>query len=252
VTDPTRLVSTPESELERALLTAGRSYGASSSVRANTLLALGLTAAATTVAPSAAAASSSLSKAALGKVALALLAIGIAVPAYRYFNRTSGASVARPSAVGTASVLPLPSVAIEPTAAASAAPAEATPVEAAQVEAARVEAAEPPASTTARSSGKARAEPKPVSEPPLTAELAALDAARSSLSHSDPSSALSALDGYARNFPRGRLKLEAEVLRIGALSKSGQTEAARKRAQAFLRLHPDSVLASRVRSYAGL
>jgi len=250
VTDPTRLVSTPESELERALLTAGRSYGASSSVRTNTLLALGLTAVGTTVAPSAAAASSSLSKAALSKVALALLAIGVAVPAYRYFNRTSGASVtsvAHPSAVGTASVLSLPSAALEPSAAAPAAPVEAQPVEAA-----RVETAEPLAATKARSSGNARAEPKPVSDPPLTAELAALDAARSSLSHSDPSAALSALDGYARNFPRGRLKLEAEVLRIGALSKSGQTEAARKRAQTFLRLHPDSVLASRVRSYAGL
>jgi hypothetical protein len=255
VTEPTRLVSTPESELERALLAAGRSYGASSSVRANTLLALGLTAVATTVAPSAAAASSSLSKAALSKVALAVLALGVAVPAYRYFNRTNGApvaSVARPSAVGTASVLPLPSAAIEPAAAAPAAPVEATPVEAARVEATRVEAAEPPASTPARSSSNARAESKPASDPPLTAELAALDAARSSLSHSDPSAALSALDGYARNFPRGRLKIEAEVLRIGALSKSGQTEAARKRAQTFLRLHPDSVLASRVRSYAGL
>jgi len=42
------------------------------------------------------------------------------------------------------------------------------------------------------------------------------------------------------------------VLRIGALAKSGQTDAARKRAEAFLRRHPDSVLASRVRSYAGL
>ena len=252
MTDPTRLVSTPESELERALLNAGRSYSASGSVRANTLLALGLTAVATTVAPSAsaAAASSSLSKAALGKLALAVLAIGVAVPAYRYFNRSGSASVAPaasialPSAVEAASALPEPSAAVEPPVAA--------PVEPAPVEAARVGAAEPPASTTTRSSGNARAESKPVSEPPLTAELAALDAARASLSHSDPSAALSALDGYARNFPHGRLKLEAEVLRIGALSKSGQTEAARKRAQTFLRLHPDSVLASRVRSYAGL
>ena len=87
MTDPTRLVSTPESELERALLDAGRSYGASSSVRANTLLALGLTAVATTVAPSAAAASSSLSKAALSKVALALLALG---------SRCAGLSLLQP------------------------------------------------------------------------------------------------------------------------------------------------------------
>jgi len=97
-----------------------------------------------------------------------------------------------------------------------------------------------------------RAESKPTSAPPLTAELAALDTARTALGHSDPAGALAALDSYAHDFPRGRLKIEAEVLRIGALAKSGQTEAARKRAEAFLRLHPDSVLASRVRSYAGL
>ncbi len=79
-----------------------------------------------------------------------------------------------------------------------------------------------------------------------------MDAARTSLSHSDPSAALVALDAYGRNFPHGRLRIEAEVLRISALAKSGQTDAARKRAEAFLQRHPDSVLASRVRSYAGL
>jgi hypothetical protein len=131
------------------------------------------------------------------------------------------------------------------------APAEAAPAESAAPDSARVEASEPQASTSARV-GRVRSELKPASAPPLTAELAALDAARTSLSHADPAAALAALDGYARDFPRGRLKLEAEVLRIGALAKSGQTDAARKRAETFLRLHPDSVLASRVRSYAGL
>ena len=248
MTEPTRLISTPESELERALLNAGRSYGASSSMRANTLLALGLTAVATSTAPSAAAASSSLTKATLGKVAVVVLAIGAAVPAFRYLNRPSSAAVAPLASVAPArlEVAPVEATPLE------SARVEAAPVEAPPLESARVEAPEPQPSTTARSSANARAEPKAVSDPPLTAELAALDAARTSLSHSDPSAALAALDGYARNFPRGRLKIEAEVLRISALAKSGQTDAARKRAQAFLRLHPDSVLASRVRSYAGL
>ena len=48
--EPTRLLDTPESELERALLDAGRSYRAGGSARAKTLLALGLAAKATAAA----------------------------------------------------------------------------------------------------------------------------------------------------------------------------------------------------------
>jgi outer membrane protein assembly factor BamD (BamD/ComL family) len=93
-----------------------------------------------------------------------------------------------------------------------------------------------------------RGEPKAA---PLSAELSALDSARSSLVAGDPSAALSALDAYSRKFPHGRLNLEAEVLRIDALAKSGQTVAARQRASAFIRRHPDSVLATRVRAFVG-
>jgi len=248
VNEPTRLVQTPESELERALLEAGRSYTASSSTRAKTLLALGLTAVTTSAAPSAAAAAgSSLSKATLTKVVATVLAMGaVAVPVWRYLDHEpSSAAVAHP----VASAAPITSAA---PAATPSALAEALPTEPAAAEAAQDQAAEVQPSVSARSSSSARAELKSAAVPPLTAELAALDTARTSLSHSDPVGALAALDSYARNFPRGRLKIEAEVLRIGALAKSGQTEVARKRAVAFLRLHPDSVLAARVRSYAGL
>jgi outer membrane protein assembly factor BamD (BamD/ComL family) len=83
----------------------------------------------------------------------------------------------------------------------------------------------------------------------LAAELGALDAARSRLDAGDASGALSRLDDYTRSYPRGRLALEAEVLRIDALSRSGQRAVAEKRAATFLRRHPNSVLASRVRAY---
>jgi hypothetical protein len=83
----------------------------------------------------------------------------------------------------------------------------------------------------------------------LAAELGALDAARSELAAGNANGALGKLDDYARLYPRGRLVLEAEVLRIDALAKSGQTDVAKKRAEAFLRRHPNSVLASRVRGY---
>jgi hypothetical protein len=239
--EPTRLLSSPESELERALLDAGRSYTAPGSMRTKTLLALGLAGVATSTAPSAAAASSSLTKAALSKVAVAVLVIGgAAVPAWRYLSHADNAPVSPPKAVSTA-VVPLTP------------PVESTPVESAQVVGAPVETAELPPSSAAPSAARPeRVEPRATATPPLTAELAALDAARTSLSRSDPKAALVALDGYSHDFPRGRLKLEAEVLRIGALAKSGQTDSARKRAEVFLRRHPDSVLASRVRSYVGL
>ncbi|HET9933306.1 MAG TPA: hypothetical protein VFQ35_21525, partial [Polyangiaceae bacterium] len=83
----------------------------------------------------------------------------------------------------------------------------------------------------------------------VAAELGVIDSVRAALSRGDTSGALSRLDGYAKTYPRGRLALEAEVLRIDALARSGQAAAASKRAEAFLRRFPNSVLASRVRGY---
>jgi hypothetical protein len=83
----------------------------------------------------------------------------------------------------------------------------------------------------------------------LSAELGALDRARLSLTGGDARRALDALDAYDRRFPSGRLQLEAEVLRIDALAKLGRKDAARQRAETFLRRHPNSVLATRVRAH---
>jgi hypothetical protein len=84
----------------------------------------------------------------------------------------------------------------------------------------------------------------------LRAELAALDAVRSKVASYDTIAALALLDTYFRTYPRGHLRLEAEVLRIDALAKGRQASAARQYAQEFLRRHPNSLLAPRVRSYA--
>jgi hypothetical protein len=86
----------------------------------------------------------------------------------------------------------------------------------------------------------------------LTRELAALDDARAALVRGDARGALVRLDTYAQSFPNGRLELEAEVLRIDALARSGRLDAARSRADAFLRRYPNSVLAARVRAHATL
>ena len=82
----------------------------------------------------------------------------------------------------------------------------------------------------------------------LTEELGALDRARLALAKNDARRALEGLDGYDRRFPSGRLQLEAEVLRIDALAKLGRKDGARQHAEAFLRRHPNSVLATRVRA----
>ena len=171
----------------------------------------------------------------------------IAVPVWRYFHRASSAQGPRPApAAHLGAALRAPPLPVE-----SAPVVESAKTAAAPLTSARIEGAESQ-QPAAPSAATAHADSRPASAPPLAAELAALDAARTSLSRSDPSAALLALDGYGRNFPHGRLRLEAEVLRIAALAKSGQSDAARKRAEAFLRRHPDSVLASRVRGYVGL
>lgn len=233
--EPTRLCEEPESELEHSLLRAGRSYAASPATRAKALSALGLAG----VTATSTAAASTLTKAALVKVAVAVVLVGGAVfPAWRYLEQRAVSRAAPPSEVARA-VLPAPA----PRAAESAA---------------AVVAASPPAPLAASGSLNSptppvgvRTEPK-ASSRPLSAELRALDAARASLQRGDSGVALAALDAYNHDFPHGKLGLEAEVLRIDALSKGGQSAAARQRADAFLRRHPDSVLASRVRGLVGL
>ena len=85
----------------------------------------------------------------------------------------------------------------------------------------------------------------------LAHELSSIDAARGMLARGDAAGALARLDAYSRAYPRGRLGLEAEVLRIDALGESGRADAARVRAEAFLQRHPHNVLASHVRTRLG-
>ena len=58
----------------------------------------------------------------------------------------------------------------------------------------------------------------------------------------------STLDGYDARFPGGLLVPEATVVRIEALVGKGDKAAARRLADVFLRTHPGSPLAARVRS----
>jgi hypothetical protein len=220
-----RLRNEPGSALERSLLEAGRSYTASPAARRKVSAALGLASAATSTS-----AAASFTKVAIAKWAVAgALLGGGALTAAHFLTLPKPAVSPAPSARVTAAVQRASTAAAKDPSSAPFlpdAPSSSAPVSA------------------------QRSEPK-AAAPALAAELSALDAARGSLSAGDPKAALSALDAYARNFPRGRLGIEAEVLRIDALAKSGQTTLARSRAAAFIKRHPDSVLASRVRSSVG-
>lgn len=82
----------------------------------------------------------------------------------------------------------------------------------------------------------------------LSDEVAALERARRALTEEDNATALKTLAAYDREFRRGALGPEAQVLRIEALLSSGKPAAGRALARRFLARNPSSPLAGRVRS----
>lgn len=234
--EPRRLREEAESNLELVLLEAGTSYRSSPNARAKTLAALGLAGSAAVSAGAVSAASSSLlSKLSWGKLlVLSSVGAGVLVPVgYMALHR------AHPEANQLVSTA-VPAATPEQRAKQPAAEEEPQP----EIEIQPL-AALPPLEEEQPS----RPQPRVAPGNALGAELAALDAVRGKLASGDASAALQQLDDYFRAYPRGRLVLEAEVLRIDALSRSGQGELAKQRAESFLRRHPNSVLASRVRGY---
>jgi hypothetical protein len=220
------LLEDSASPVERALLEAGASYRSSASVHAKTLAAVGIAGSAVI----AETAGATISNFGWSKWLTSLSVVGTtaAIPVGYYVlqDPTPAPIVVQQPAPRTARVVP---------------PAPPEPLE--------VETSIPP---SVAPPVVAKAEPRRVSPgPSLAAETGAVDAARSLLLRGDARGALAALDAYARAYPRGRLGLEAEVLRIDALDRSGQSDAAKRRAEAFLRQHPKSVLAARVRRILG-
>ena len=85
----------------------------------------------------------------------------------------------------------------------------------------------------------------------LSAEVAAMDAARATLNRGDAKGCLAALDAYQRSFPRGALSQEATVMRIEALVRSGDRAGARRLADWFLPHDRVSPYAARIHSLVG-
>jgi hypothetical protein len=87
----------------------------------------------------------------------------------------------------------------------------------------------------------------PKRPPSLGAEVELLERARAALANNDPRRALRELDAYAKTLRGTRLRDEATLLRIDALARSGQHDAAQALARRFVDQHPDSPLADRAR-----
>ena len=80
----------------------------------------------------------------------------------------------------------------------------------------------------------------------LRAEIALVDAVRTSVAGGADDRALTLLHRYEASYPRGTFRPEAAALRIEALDHLGHGAQARALAQKFVTAHPDSPLAERV------
>jgi hypothetical protein len=222
MSEPPRLRDDAASPVERALLEAGSAYRSSAALHAKTMAAVGLAGSAAL----AEVAGSTLSKFGWSKwlTSLSVLGATVAVPVGYYVLQEPAPVVAPAPRVAPKSV--------------EIAPAKPVPV---VVEEAKLASPAP----------QQNAKPAPQRAPSLGREIDLIDAARAALSRGDARGALATLDAYSRIYPRGRLGMEAEVLRIDALERSGDTDGARRRAEAFLRHNPKSVLSARVRRLLG-
>ena len=93
--------------------------------------------------------------------------------------------------------------------------------------------------------------PAPVHSAPVSLgdELDALKVASNALAAGNSSAALAALDQYDHVLKGKKMRAEATLLRIEALSRSGQAGAASALAQQFVDKNPESPLVDRARSF---
>ena len=231
MTEPVRLIDETQSEFERALLRAGVECPSDGMRQARVLAAIGVGATIAVTSKTSVAAALTWKKAVAG-VALAATGVGgvvtyqaitpraeMVMPAQQPQERLANQerlAEARQQAVDVAE-------APEPVDEESVLPVV-------ELDVAEFEdlAEDPPSGSVTRTPRVARAKraAKPQAVAPtasdLQEEVAYLDQARAALRAGRPSSTLSQLGEYRSKFPRGSLGQEAELLRIEALSASGQ------------------------------
>jgi hypothetical protein len=231
--NPRRLIDDAVDDFERNLLSAGRRDAMAPSSRMRILVGLGLGA----LVPGTAVAATTKGAAQGGLLAMAAasggvkLAVGGALGAVAIWSAVALVDVGGSSDVERTGVIEVQPVRQERS------PKAVVPVEAVEEP---VEAVEEPASKLPPKAAPAADD--------LGKELSSLDEARAALRAGEPDRTLRLLDEHGRKFPRQRLRVEATVLRIEALSSSGRSRAARKAGEDFLAKHPNGPYAQRVRS----
>lgn len=256
MSDPERLLTASDNEIERLLLRSGRAQAPQDSrhralVAATAALgASGLVASTATAGGAAVKTGSVLSLKWLtffGVTGLGAMTAAVAVSehglssqhSHRLEDLTSTVATAAkpayiPHAPPTATAQP-PAPPDDTAAAASAPPA--------------VQAMAGPSPSTARTSIPTT--PAASGESSVHAELGTLEQARRALAAGEPARALSLLDAYSASYPRGSMGPEATVLRVEALVRAGDPSAAARLGNAFLASNPQSPYAGRVRALLG-
>ncbi len=228
--DPVRLLEVGADDFEAELLRAGRSDAMSGRSRKQILAGIGvggLLTASTVATGVRAAAKGWLAAAGVGTVGVLAVWAGV-------HSLSSGPKVAPPAPAAVAVHKP-PTT--EPVAVPVASPAPTVTSE--------------PEAVPAAALPKVAPRPAPAADDSLTAELAAIEQARSALLNRDYGQALRLLDDYAHHFSKHRLRSEATVLRIEALAGRGDRDAATRVGRDFLQNHPNGPYAQRVRSVIG-
>ncbi len=79
-------------------------------------------------------------------------------------------------------------------------------------------------------------------------EIASFDRARAALDAGDSDRVIALVETYEKRYPTGTFLQEAEVLRVQALTRKGDSAGARRAGQRFLAAHPTSPHAARIRA----
>jgi hypothetical protein len=269
MSDPQRLRSASDNDLERLLLRAGRERAPGRGrqralLAATAALGTGLAASGSAAAGAIGAKTSSVLSlkwlavvglAGVGAMTAAVVIQGrpaspgagrVEDPPVRLESAatTARSARARPTAPAASGALdPMDPLRAEPTAPVAPAATEAPPAPLPGTPAATgTVAAAPPSSLRSAPSATGTS---------VHAELATLDQARSALAAGQPAQALAILDTYTATYPRAAMAPEATMLRIEALVRAGDRAAAERLGTAFLESHPQSPYAARIRSLLG-
>jgi hypothetical protein len=242
MTDPTPMRLMDEAggdDLELSLLQLARSEGPSTDGRRKILAGIAAASAASLTSQQAQAATSTAGKGLTAAKWGVLAVAAVAIPAAILLRGGDDASVLKPAP----SALKAPATEVKAT------PLPAAPV-AAEAEAPAPLALEdlPTLPSVVPATGSA---PSKQAQGSLADEVAQLQKAKLALKGGSPAQALAELGTYAQRFPRPMLGAEATVLRIEALSQTGDKGRAKSLAEGFLAKNPNSPYAARLRTLTG-